>query len=144
MKTIFTFLIIFSLNLTVQAQRTSESDKIEGTVTRFFDGLAQLDDDKIKAEVTKDFTLLEHGLVWNTDTLLNRIKPRKGQNIKRINTLVFTITEQSGDTAWTVYYNTADFHSGDKVRTVKWLESAVLVKIRGTWKLKLLHSTDLK
>ncbi len=144
MRAIFTILIIFALSLNSKAQRTSESDRIEATVTRFFDGLAQLDDDAIKAEVTKDFTLVEHGLIWNTDTLLNLIKPRKGQGIKRTNTLVFTKTEQSGDTAWTVYYNTAVFQTGDKVRTVKWLESAVLVKVQGIWKLKLLHSTDLK
>jgi uncharacterized protein DUF4440 len=144
MKTIFTILIIFSLSFTTQAQTPSESGRIQATVTRFLDALAQLDDNAIKAEVTKDFTLVEHGLIWNTDTLLNLIKPRKGQDIKRINTLVFTKTEQSGNTAWTVYYNTANFHTGDKIRTVKWLESAVLVKEKNAWKLKLLHSTDLK
>ncbi len=144
MKATFILLTVLSLSLTAQAQSRSESGRIQATVIRFFDGLAQLDDDAIKAEVTKDFTLVEHGLIWNTDTLLNLIRPRKGQNIKRTNTLVFTNTEQSGNTAWTVYYNTAVFTTGDKVRTVKWLESAVLVRMKGVWKLKLLHSTDLK
>jgi len=33
---------------------------------------------------------------------------------------------------------------GEKHVTAKWLESATLVKEGAVWKIKLLHSTDLK
>ena len=138
------FLLLTIVSLTVGAQDSAEKNLIQGSVVRFFDAIADLDDNAMKAELTSDFTLIEHGLVWNADSLINHLKPMKGKQVTRINKLDFTKTEQQGDVAWIYYFNTAEISISEKKRTVKWLESAVLVKQSGKWKIKLLHSTDLK
>lgn len=138
------FLLFTITSLTSYAQNVAEKNLIEGTVIKFFDAIADLDDSTMKAELTSDFTLIEHGLVWNADSLINHLKPLRGKQVTRINKLDFTKTEQQGDVAWVYYFNTAELKLGEKKKTVKWLESAVLVKQSGKWRIKLLHSTDLK
>ena len=116
----------------------------QATVIRFFDAIAALNDAAMKAELTTDFTLVEHAQVLNADSLTKGLAPLKGKNFKRVNKIDFIKADEIGDAAWVVYYNTAEVTIGEMHRTVKWLESAALVKQAGVWKIKLLHSTDLK
>ncbi|MFD1255792.1 nuclear transport factor 2 family protein [Mucilaginibacter terrae] len=144
MKTTVCVILFSFIGIICIAQTKTEEEKIQATVTEFFDAISALNEAALKAEVTPDFTLVEHGLIWNADSLINNLRPMKGMNVKRINKLDFSKTEQQGNIAWVIYYNTADMRMNDKQRTIKWLESAVLVKQAGLWKIKFLHSTDLK
>lgn len=144
MKIISTFLLMLTISIASKAQTTKEQIEIQATLTRFFEGLSNLNDTDIKAETSSDFTLVEHGLIWNADSLINHLKPMKSLNVKRVNQFVFDKTDQMGNVAIVVYHNTANISVGDKKQTAKWLESAVLIKESGKWKIKLLHSTDLK
>ena len=40
--------------------------------------------------------------------------------------------------------STAGFSAGNRQQTVRWLESAVLTREEGKWKIAVLHSTRLK
>lgn len=126
------------------ASAQSENKKIEAAVIGFFNGMSLLNDDTLKHYTSIDFQLLEDGEVWNMDTLLHKIRPGKGRNIKRVNAFEFIRVEQEDSRAWISYYNTAVFSQGDKSRTVKWLESVVLVKQAGRWRIQLMHSTVVK
>jgi hypothetical protein len=136
----FIFQLFFSSILFAQKDKTV----IEASVAGFFNGLSLIDADTLKFYSTADFLLLEDGQVWNLDTLVNKIMPRKSMNIKRVNAFQFISTEQEGSMAWVSYYNTAEFSRDEKKQTVRWLESAVLKKERGKWRIKMLHSTKLK
>jgi hypothetical protein len=70
--------------------------------------------------------------------------PRKNLNIQRINKFEFITIEQKDNIAWVSYNNSADFRLGEKQQTKKWLESAVLVRTKGRWKIQMLHSTKIK
>lgn len=143
MKRVFS-LIAFVL-ITAQSFAQKAADKeIQATIISFFDGMSNLDDKAIRATVTPDFTLLEGGLVWNADTLINHMLPLKKLNMKRVNKFEFLTTQQNKEVAWISYFNTADFFINDKQRSIKWLESAVLVNLNGLWKIQLLHSTVVK
>lgn len=131
---------IFAASLNASAQK----DSIKATIIRFFDGLSELNPDKLKAHTTADFLLLEDGAVWNMDSLTSNFSRVKKESFKRINTFSFIDTREEGNTAWVSYFNTADITFGNRQRTIKWLESAVLVKHSGNWKIQLLHSTHLK
>ena len=137
------FLLLTIVSLTAGAQDSAEKNLIQGSVVRFFDAIAYLDDNAMKTELTSDFTLIEHGLVWNADSLINHLKPMKGKQVTRINKLDFTKTEQHGDVAWIYYFNTAEISISEKKRTVKWLESAVLIRKNKKWLLAQMHSTPL-
>lgn len=121
-----------------------DKDSIEAAISRFFDGLSEFNYDKLRDYSTTDFLLLEDGLVWNLDTLISKVNPRKNMNIVRINKFSFIKTEQNGNMAWVSYHNTADFSLGEKHQTIKWLESAVLTKDKGRWRIKMMHSTKMR
>ena len=120
---------------------SAQKDSLEATITGFFDGLSELNETELKGHTTADFLLLENGAVWNMDTLLLKISPLKNMNVKRVNSFSFISSHQKGDVAWISYHNTANYTAGDKQQTRDWLESAVLVKQAGRWKIQLLHST---
>jgi len=140
-RTLYLFLFTIVFNLTLFCQQ--EKDSIEGSISKFFDGLSEINPDKLKAYTTADFILLEEGQVWNIDTLISKVTVPRNPGIKRINKFQFIKTEQTGNTAWVSYHNTADFSLNEKQQTVQWLESAVLAKENGRWKIKLLHSTRI-
>ena len=142
MKRMFfiTLVVICSTDLFAQKDKA----KIEGTIVGFFNGLSLVNADTLKYYSTPDFQLLEDGEVWNIDTLLSKVMPRKNSKIQRVNTFQFIRTEQSGNMAWVSYHNSAEFKLGEKQQVVRWIESAVLVKNKGSWKMQMLHSTKLK
>ena len=120
---------------------SKRKDSIKASISKFFYGLPEIDANKLKAYTTDDFILLENGHLWNMDTLVNKMSAPKNAGIKRVNKFQFIKTEQNGNIAWASYHNTADFSLNEKQQTVNWLESAVLRKENGRWKIKLLHST---
>ena len=133
-------IVISATGLFAQKDKAS----IEGTIVGFFNGLSLVDADTLKFYTTPDFQLLEDGEVWNLDTLLNKVMPRKNSKVQRINKFEFLRTEQNGKMAWVSYHNSAEFRLGEKQQVVRWIESAVLVKDKGRWKMQLLHSTKVK
>ena len=140
MKKIFC-LILVALSFNIKSFCQKEKDGIEASISRFFDGLSETDAKKLEAYTTKDFILLENGHIWNIDSLVSKMGDPKNAGIKRVNKFQFIKTEQNGNIAWVSYHNTADFSLNEKKQTVNWLESAVLGKENGRWKIKLLHST---
>jgi len=124
--------------------QSAEQTKVNQSLVKLFDALAELDINGIKEYSTKDLTILESGAVWNLDTLARKIDQLKAVSFSRTNHLDFVQTEIKGNIAWSVYYNSADMIiEGVEVHR-KWLESAVLVRDGKVWKVKLLHSTTLK
>ena len=136
-------LLVFSL---FASPLFAQKDKaaIEAAIVKFFDGLTEVDNNKLKATTTDDFLLLEHGEVWNMDTLVHKLTQSKNPNRIRVNSFDFFKTEQKDDVAWVSYFNTADFTMGDRKQSVRWLESAVLVRQGKEWKIKQLHSTIMR
>lgn len=142
MKRIF-FLLLFGLYCNINLFAQVEKNDIEASISKFFDGLSEMDANKLKTYTTDDFILLEDGELWNMDTLVTKMNGRKNLNIKRVNSFQFISTEQNGTIAWVSYHNTADISLNERKQTVRWLESAVLRKENGVWKIKMLHSTRI-
>lgn len=144
MKKLLPFLFLSFCAFAVNGQeKTTPQKEVEQTVVKFFDALSAFDFGKMKY-YTKDIQFVEYGEIWDLDILIGRVKPMVGTSVKRINTLKFTKTEVKDNTAWVIYNNTAEFDDGGKKDQVNWLESVVLVKDEGRWKMTLLHSTVLK
>lgn len=117
---------------------------IKGTIVGFFNGLSLINIDTMEYYSTTDFHLLEVGMIWNLDTLINKIMPLKNSNFQRINTFEFIRINQTKKTAWVSYHNSALYSLDGKQRTKKWLESVVVVKRKGRWKIQMMHSTALE
>jgi hypothetical protein len=136
--------LLFLVCISLAAFPQKDEEIIHASIVKFFDGLSAIDAGKLKEYATADFLLLEHGEVWNMDTLVRKISVPRRSNVTRVNTFRFMKTEEIGNIAWVSYYNTAELSFDDKQETIRWLESAVLRKENGTWKIQLLHSTRLK
>ncbi|GAA4344529.1 hypothetical protein [Flaviaesturariibacter amylovorans] len=141
MKPLVTFLLWSALASPAVAQDAA----LEAPVRRFFEGLSQLNDSLVRSTVTGDFQLLEVGEVWTLDTLLHHMAPMRGRGIRRENNFSFLRTEQQGNSAWASYHNTAVFSTAaGQQQTIRWLESVVLLRINGVWKIRMMHSTRIQ
>ncbi len=111
-------------------------------VKELFAAMSKHDGQAMHAKATEDFQLLEHGEVWTMQKLVDAVQP-KGDPYERKNFFNQIRARQEGDVAWLSYWNKAEIRSSRGLRTVVWLESAVVVKKGDRWKVQLLHSTRL-
>lgn len=139
-------LLLLSLSLlclTGYAQKkTAKQQSVEKVLVDVFDCLSNRDFDRLQADCTPDFLLMEGGLVWNLDTLKIKIEAMKAvKNFKRVNSFDFFNTVVKKKIAWIDYRNTAVITAGEKETTIHWMESAILEKHKGQWKMKVAQST---
>ncbi|WP_170246286.1 nuclear transport factor 2 family protein [Colwellia hornerae] len=133
-------LVVFIMTLLVSFSSLG-NEAVFRPVEALFSAMSAVDHLKMRAVVTDDFQLLEAGEDWNIEDLIQVVKPSK---YKRRNYFGVIKTRVYGDIAWVSYWNKATFNNGKKESTVAWLESAVMVKVAGQWKMQMLHSTKIK
>jgi hypothetical protein len=137
----FSCLIIFAFaGVCVQAQDKNVK-AVQETINTFFKAFSEGDFKYIKQTSKTDFLLLEQGMIWNLDTLQNKLAKPKPAGYTRKNRFEFFETRITGKRAWVGYHNYADFETAAGKRKIHWLESAVLVKEKNSWKLEMMHST---
>ena len=112
-------------------------------VKELFAAMSKHDGEAMQATATDDFQLLEHGEDWTMQRLIDAVQP-KGKPYERKNFFNQIRARQVGDVAWISYWNKAEILREGNLRTVVWLESAVVVKEDDRWKVQLLHSTRLE
>ncbi len=127
------------------ADPIAEGEAARQAVVRLFDALAHIDADAMQETMAEDFRLVEAGEVHTRDEAIAMISSLEGKMAERANTFDFIHTQVEGSLAWTTYRNGAHIMMTDgNVRDVKWLESALLRKSDGVWRVVLLHSTRLE
>ena len=141
-------MLFFTSIAFAQVSIETHKKKIQNLVVESFDEIwSKLEATNIEKYYTKDFLLLEHGEVWNNDTIakyLNNAK-LKLPIPKRVNTIQIIDIKVANKTAWVAYHNYATITAGDKIiRKAHWLESATAILTSKGWKLDMLHSTRIK
>lgn len=111
-------------------------------VKELFAAMSAHDGQAMHETATDDFQLLEHGEDWTMQDLVEAVQP-KGKPYERKNFFSQIRARQQGNVAWLSYWNKAEISGEGNVRTVVWLESAVVIKADNHWKIQLLHSTRL-
>lgn len=111
-------------------------------VKELFAAMSKHDGKAMRKTSTEDFQLLEHGEDWTMQKLVDAVQP-KGKPYERKNYFMQIRARQKGDVAWVSYWNKAEIRRESGLRTVVWLESAVMVRKDDRWKIQLLHSTRL-
>jgi len=139
-------ILFFAAILFVHAQNqlSDEEKLVQQTVTNMFQALAGRDMVQLKYYCKEDILILENGSVWNLDTLVQKVSQITTADFKRINKIEFIETKISGKVAWTTYHNQAEITTNGKSAIINWLETAILMKEDGRWKIKTLHVTLLK
>ena len=124
--------------------QTTEKAEVQQVITRFFDALSVTNIPQMKAEVSYGFILLENGEIWTIDTLANKISRPKPEGYLRQNSFDFLSTKIDKNRAYVYYKNKAEISSKTRNATIKWLESAILRKEKGRWRMEFMHSTPMK
>ena len=136
--------LLFLLLVQFTFAQSPEKQAVEKVITRFFDALSVANIPQMKAEVSDGFILLENGEIWTIDTLASKISRPKPEGYLRLNSFEFLETKIDKNRAWVYYKNKAEITSKTRNLTIKWLESAILRKEKGRWRMELMHSTPMK
>lgn len=130
------FLILLSISLMhscVSKNETSTFTKEQAheLVDQFYNALSRGDSLLLKRVLAEDFTMYEHEVQWNIDSLLALMPLTQGR-IWRIDEVNF---KTRADIAHIYYYNESDRPKGRS-----WYESMLIVK-ENEWKIQFMHST---
>jgi ketosteroid isomerase-like protein len=101
------------------------------------------DEQKYRAMLADDYLLLENGeLIDCEGDAASMAKP--GTGYRRTDGFDFRLVKIDGDFAYAVYFLKSGIHDDIKgARQREWLESAILRRSEGAWRLALLHSTRI-
>ena len=132
--------IMSSMVLPIRAADSAE-EQVTEAVRSMFAAFSADDHNKFHAVTTPDFYAFDVGKRFERDELMELIKKaHSGGTV-----ILWKITEPAvhvhGEVAWITYVNDGSVQDTSGVKKVNWLESAVLRKEDGTWRVHFLHST---
>jgi ketosteroid isomerase-like protein len=145
-----TFLIATAwlLTSTISINATDNSgsaaaDQVQVTeAMRSFFAAATADDlDKLHAVTVPEFYAFDAGGRFTRDALMDLIKRAHAAGKVYVWTVNDPEVHISGDIAWITYVNRGSIRDASGTKDVVWLESAVLQKDEGTWRIHFFHST---
>lgn len=120
---------------------TDDHDKVAETVRQMFVALTNDDLDLFRAVTSTDFYSFDVGKRFDGDELAELV--RKSHASGKV--YVWEVTDPKvhvdGNTAWVTYVNRGSISDAAGKRELSWLESAVLRKEKGAWRIHFFHST---
>jgi ketosteroid isomerase-like protein len=137
----FTATLLLTAWLAAPALADDDKAAVEAAIRENYAAYSSFDEARYRSTTTDDFILLEHGeLIDREGDVANMAKP--GTGFRRTDHFDFDAVRTAADTAYAVYTLESEIH--DDVRGTRhreWLESAILRREDGRWKVALLHST---
>lgn len=123
------------------APAASDQAQVTETVRAMFAAMAADDFTKFRAVTTPDFYAYDVGKRFTGEELMNLVKTAHAEG----KVYVWSVNEPRvhlhGEIAWITYVNNGSVKDAAGTKDVTWLESAVLQKDKGAWRIRFLHST---
>jgi ketosteroid isomerase-like protein len=119
----------------------AEQLQVTETVRSFFAAATKDDLGKLHAVTTPDFYAFDAGGRFTRDALMDLIKAAHAAGKVYVWTVNDADVHISGDMAWIAYVNHGSVKDAAGTKDVTWLESAVLRKENGAWRIQFFHST---
>jgi ketosteroid isomerase-like protein len=123
------------------ALASGDAAAIQAAIQENYAAYSGFDETRYRATTTDDYLLLEHGeLIDREGDVASMAKP--GTGFRRTDHFDFSHVKVVGDTAYAVYTLRSEIYDDERgERDREWLESAILRREGGRWKVALLHST---
>ncbi|MFN2475332.1 MAG: DUF4440 domain-containing protein [Chthoniobacterales bacterium] len=116
-------------------------EEVTETVRSMFAAFAADDLPRFHAVTAPEFFAFDVGKRFDGEALMNLIKEAHAKGTL----FVWKVTEPTvhvqGDVAWTTYVNDGSIQDPSGTKKMTWLESAILHKDEGVWRIQFLHST---
>jgi hypothetical protein len=120
---------------------TADEEAVAQALRLMYVAFTQEDTAQLRAVTTSDFYTFDGGEKMTGDELMALIKSLHAAG----KTFVWTVPEPKvrieGKVAWITYLNRGSVQDAAGKKDVSWLESAVLLKEAGTWRIQFFHST---
>jgi len=126
-----------------QADCPSRDDaraEIERAIHDFFDALRKEDQGAFQRLVTGSFYAFDVGKRFDGPELFDVIKDAHAQGVQINWSLGAIDTKLQCDVAWSAWENVGSAGIPPDLEPVRWLESAVLIRENGDWKIDFFHS----
>ena len=118
-------------------QATAE---IERTVRAFFDALRNEDRAVFQRLTTASFYSFDAGKRYAGTALVDVVRAAHARGVQLNWSIGPLDTKLRCDVAWSAWENVGSAGVPPNVKPVRWLESAVLVRQNGSWKIDFFHS----
>jgi hypothetical protein len=113
---------------------------VERTVQAFFDALREDDEVAFQVVTTGSFDSFDGGKRFRGTELVDVVRDAHAQGVE-INWSIGQLdTKIQCDVAWSSWENDGSAGVPPDVLPIRWLESAVLVRDNGNWKIDFFHS----
>jgi len=122
---------------------SSQKSKIKSIRDSFFRAITEYDTAAIRLVVTPDYSRLENGLFWNTDSLIKAIVDLQREDLHITYTFDDDSVRVSDRFAWMTYHKRAILSNEQSSDTLHWAESAIFRRDGPEWRIALLHATVL-
>jgi ketosteroid isomerase-like protein len=122
---------------------TTDQNQVTEAMHSFFAAATADDRDKLHAVTTSDFYAFDAGGRFTRDGLMDLIKAAHAEGKVYVWTVNGPEVHISGDIAWITYANQGSRTDASGTKDMNWLESAVLQKEKGVWRIRFFHSTLL-
>jgi hypothetical protein len=122
-----------------QATPQAKAD-IEATVHAFYDALRKEDEAAFRRLTTGAFYAFDAGKRYVGTELVDLVKDAHARGVELNWSVGLLDTKLGCDVAWTAWENSGSAGIAPEIRPVRWLESAVLVRRDGGWKVDFFHS----
>ncbi|MFL6519609.1 MAG: nuclear transport factor 2 family protein [Chthoniobacterales bacterium] len=125
--------------------RTAAGDQTQvvEAMRSMFAALAAEDIPKLRTIFAPDFYAFEAGGRITGDALIDLMKKAHAAGKVYVWTVNDSEVHIDGETAWITYVNRGSIKDGSETKNVSWLESAILRKEDGNWRIHFLHSTRM-
>ena len=122
----------------------ADQTRVTEAVRSMFTAMAAGDFAKFRDVTAPDFYAYDVGKRFTRDALMDLIKKAHAAGKVYVWTVQEPEVHVSGDIAWITYVNHGSVTDTSGTENVTWLESAVLQKEKGMWRIRFLHSTRVR
>jgi ketosteroid isomerase-like protein len=119
----------------------SADDAVVAAIRTMYAAAATDDLARFHSVAAVDFYSFDGGQRFAGDTLMEFIRSRHAQGVVYVWTVTEPVVHVDGDMAWITYVNRGSVTDASGTKNVTWLESAVLARQEGRWRIRFFHST---
>lgn len=114
--------------------------EVNRTVQAFFDALRKDDEAAFQHVITDSFESFDGGQRFRGTELADEVRDAHARGVELNWSVGQLDTKIRCDVAWSSWENDGSAGTPPDVLPVRWLESAVLVRAGGDWKIDFFHS----
>ncbi len=126
------------------AESNAGENEVTEAVRSMFAAFVADDFAKFHEVAGADFYAFDGGARYKGDELIELIKKAHAGGKKFVWTITKPKVHVEGDVAWITYVNDGSIQDASGTKKMSWLESAVLRKKDGKWRVQFLHSTRVR